>query len=252
MSSLRGLASSWFQHELLDHTNYPPSLHKLIQDQNSIGWNQLFRGRMVKEWARLQQQSLSDNGCQKPTLSGRSWVATVVTTLWTRFFELWAERNNLVHGVAINDVTAVQKSKLLAELQDLHSRRDSFHHSDLPYLIAPSDADSQKLVDFVDTNYVSTIRTWLRMWKPTLLEDGARLRQFKPFKARVKSSTTSQLFTACSEIRIRSIGVASVVGRYGSTDGVLTCLASTELHHSSAILLLLLTFGGLLSQQTIF
>jgi hypothetical protein len=71
-------------------------------------------------------------------------------------------------------VTAVQKSKLLAELQDLHSRRDSFHHSDLPFLIAPSDADTQKLVDFVDTNYVSTIRTWLRMWTPTL-EDGARL-----------------------------------------------------------------------------
>jgi hypothetical protein len=170
---LAGL-SSWFQHELLDHMNYPPSLHKLIQDQNSIGWNQLFRGRMVKEWARLQQQSLSDNGCQKPTLSGRSWVATVVTTLWTRFFELWAERNTLVHGASINDVTAVQKSKLLAELQDLHSRRDSFHHSDLPFLIAPSDADTQKLVDFVDTNYVSTIRTWLRMWTPTL-EDGARL-----------------------------------------------------------------------------
>jgi hypothetical protein len=77
------------------------------------------------------------------------------------------------HGVNINGSTAIQKSKLLVELQDLHSRRDSFHHSGLPFLLAQSDAKIQKLKDFVDTNYVSTIRTWLRMWKPTF-EDGTR------------------------------------------------------------------------------
>jgi hypothetical protein len=164
----------WFQHEQLDCAKYPPSLHSLILDQNSIGWDQIFRGRMVTRWAILQQQSLYDTGCRSPSLSGRSWVATVVTTIWTRFFELWDSRNKLVHGVNINDYAAIQKAKLLDELKDLHSRRDSFHRSDLPFLIAQSAAEDKKLDEFVDQNYVSTLRTWLRMWKPTL-EAGAKL-----------------------------------------------------------------------------
>jgi hypothetical protein len=170
---LAGL-SCWFNHAQLDCTDYPESLHSLINDQNTIGWNQIFRGRMVTAWATLQQQSLNDNGCQTPSLSGRSWVATVVSTIWTRFFELWTARTQIVHGVNINDYTTIQKSKLLDELKELHSRRSTFHHSDLPFLIAPHDEDAHKIDEFVDQNYVSTIRTWLRMWKPTF-DDGAKL-----------------------------------------------------------------------------
>jgi hypothetical protein len=166
--------SCWFRHETLDCSGYPISLHPLITAQNLIGWNQLFRGRMVTAWATLQQQSLSDNGCQTQSLSGRSWVATVVSTLWTRFFELWDARNRIVHGVNINDFTAIQKSKLLDEIKELHSRRDSFHRSDLPFLLAQNDDETHKIEEFVDQNYVSTLRTWLRMWKPTFA-DGAKL-----------------------------------------------------------------------------
>jgi hypothetical protein len=170
---LAGL-SCWFNRAQLDCTDYPESLHSLINDQNTIGWNQIFRGRMVTAWATLQQQSLCDNGCQKPSLSGRSWVATVVSTIWTRFFELWTARNQIVHGVNINDYTTIQKSKLLDEIKELHSRRSTFHRSDLPFLISQDDDDAHKIDEFVEQNYVSTLRTWLRMWKPTF-NDGAKL-----------------------------------------------------------------------------
>jgi hypothetical protein len=170
---LAGL-SCWFNFEQLDCHDYPASLHTLINDQNTIGWNQLFRGRMVTEWAKLQQQSLVDNGCQTQSLSGRSWVSTVISALWTRFLELWDARNKIVHGVNIHDYTVIQKSQLLDEIKELHSRRASFHRSDLPFLIAQTDAEAHKIDDFVDRNYVSTLRTWLRMWKPTFA-DGAKL-----------------------------------------------------------------------------
>jgi hypothetical protein len=147
----------WFKHEQLDCAAYPATLHSLIKAQNSIGWNQLFRGRMVTEWATLQQQSLAENRCQKPSLSGRSWVATVISTLWTRFFELWYARNQVVHGVNILDYTIIQKSKLLDEIKELHSRCDSFHRSDLPFLIAQNDAEIHKIDEFVEQNYVSTL-----------------------------------------------------------------------------------------------
>jgi hypothetical protein len=79
-----------------------------------------------------------------------------------------------VHGINIHDYTLVQKATLLDELKDLHSRRALFHRSDLPFLIAQNDDESHKIEEFVDKNYVSTIRTWLRMWKPTF-DDGAKL-----------------------------------------------------------------------------
>jgi hypothetical protein len=101
---------------------------------------------------------------------GGQWVST----LWTRFFELWDLRNKVVHGVNINDYTTIQKAKLLDEIKDLHSRRDSFHRSDLPFLIAQNESETHKIEEFVDKNYVSTIRTWIRMWQPTFA-DGAKL-----------------------------------------------------------------------------
>jgi hypothetical protein len=98
----------------------------------------------------------------------------VVSTIWTRFFELRDANNKIVHRVNINDYTAIQKATLLDEIKDLHSRPDLFHRSNLPFLIAQNDDQTHKLEEFVETNYVSTIRTWLRMWTPTFA-DGAKL-----------------------------------------------------------------------------
>jgi hypothetical protein len=74
----------------------------------------------------------------------------------------------------VSESTDSTKATLLDEIKDLHSRRKSFHRSDLPFLIAQNDDEPHKLDEFVETNYVSTIRTWLRMWTPTFA-DGAKL-----------------------------------------------------------------------------
>jgi hypothetical protein len=79
-----------------------------------------------------------------------------------------------VHGVNIRDYTAAKKATLLDELKYLNSRRVSFHRSDLPFLIAQNDDESHEIEEFVDKKHVSTIRSWLRMWKPTFA-DGAKL-----------------------------------------------------------------------------
>lgn len=79
-----------------------------------------------------------------------------------------------MHGININDCTAIQKAKLLDKIKDLHSRCHLFHQSDLPFLIAQNDAETHKIEEFVDKNNVSTLRTWLRMWKPNFAK-GAKL-----------------------------------------------------------------------------
>jgi hypothetical protein len=98
----------------------------------------------------------------------------VVSTIWTRFFELWTAWNQIVHGVNTNNYTTIQKSKLVDEIKELHSRWSSFCRSDLPFLISQHDDDAHKIDEFVKQNYVLTLRTWLRMWKPTF-DDGAKL-----------------------------------------------------------------------------
>jgi hypothetical protein len=111
-----------------------------------------------------------------------------------------------VHGVNINDCTAIQKATLLDEIKDLHSRRASFHRSDLPFLIAQNEDESHKLEEFVDKNYVSTIRTWLRRWKPTFA-DGAKLASEQ---AVLGTGRIYNHFLSCIE-RLEAVTLSSVV-----------------------------------------
>jgi len=46
----------WRQNEQIAFENHPTKYHQLIQEQNAIGWRQLFNGRWSTQWAKLQHQ----------------------------------------------------------------------------------------------------------------------------------------------------------------------------------------------------
>jgi hypothetical protein len=47
--------------------------HTLIQQQSRIGWRQLFNGRISTEWARLQDDYLTDRGIRTAKKTGSLW-----------------------------------------------------------------------------------------------------------------------------------------------------------------------------------
>ena len=117
---------TWFQNKNhLPHNEFSPQYHRLINQQNAIGWRQIFHGRFSNEWARLQddyrfinlqrqEHSASHHGTIKRT--GDQWCQDITTVLWTQWQALWQLRNEVVHG---RDETERQRQKEKGNLRKL-------------------------------------------------------------------------------------------------------------------------------------
>jgi hypothetical protein len=56
----------WFRHEFYDPNTVSPRYCRLVHEQNAIGWNQLFHGRLTKEWQRHQDCHLRSKKTPTP------------------------------------------------------------------------------------------------------------------------------------------------------------------------------------------
>ena len=86
---------------LIQPERYHPLLHRIIHQQNQIGWGQFFMGRFAISWSRTQSQYFehfrSVNDIKK---HGTAWQTSLIQFVWECWFTLWKERNQEVHGRA--------------------------------------------------------------------------------------------------------------------------------------------------------
>ena len=74
--------TSWLEGESdVDPDDYEDMLHRLITQQNKIGWHQLFQGRFSKEWTRLQHEFLDEMGFAGKKRMGHLWTVAVTTKI---------------------------------------------------------------------------------------------------------------------------------------------------------------------------
>jgi hypothetical protein len=72
--------------------NETPRLHALCSEQESIGWKQLFLGRLSKKWVDLQtafihNSSLAPNYCNHGT---PLWLKQIIHFIWSECRKLWS------------------------------------------------------------------------------------------------------------------------------------------------------------------
>jgi hypothetical protein len=115
---------AWFTEATLQPRTYPSAFRQLIQDQNDTGWRQIFNGRISNEWQRLQNEHLRRHEIKTITLTGQSWSTAMIVTIWNEFFEIWEQRNNLVHGTDKSSNDLAQRSKAIAQIKNLHTQQD--------------------------------------------------------------------------------------------------------------------------------
>ena len=100
--------------DVISHADFPSRYHRLISQQNAIGWRQLFNGRPCTEWARLQDDYVyiesvqrSDAGRQmigkqrqqtSRVRNGTQWSGEIITVLWAQWYKVWVQRNAVIHG----------------------------------------------------------------------------------------------------------------------------------------------------------
>ena len=131
---LDGLTYWFMGGEKLHTDEYPPAYTQLITQQNTIGWEQLFSGRLSKEWIRLQQDFLEDFGLVGKKRTGHLWVVSVMTQIWHEWYKIWEARNQVVHGHDESSRNIKKQEKAVRELSILYSKQNQLLPTDCDYL----------------------------------------------------------------------------------------------------------------------
>eukprot|EP00980_Cylindrotheca_fusiformis_P010202 scaffold2269_cov65-Cylindrotheca_fusiformis.AAC.2 len=144
---------------------FPLSLHSLIQEQNSIGWQQLLRGRVSCQWAKLQQEVYTARSETDKTVTGTTWITTVVTSVLTQVLDLWKQRNDFVYGKTPASQN-IRKEKVINELRFIHDHRADYRPCDLQFLLTDDpDFEEEKFRSVIATDGVRQTEVWVKDWK---------------------------------------------------------------------------------------
>jgi exonuclease III len=124
---------AWMSHNNTDpeftvsHRHYPQALHLLIQQQNHIGWRQLFHGRFSGEWSRLQGDHYYRIQDERPgnnhKYTGDGWQVKLITLLWKHWRSLWKQRNQDVFGHDAATVALAEKKEVRRRLDQIYDQR---------------------------------------------------------------------------------------------------------------------------------
>jgi hypothetical protein len=113
---LQGI-QGWFQtsqNYTVNTDRYNDTLHRLVHQQNRIGWRQIFHGRFTVEWVRIQDSYYRRSELQEAMkgvqLTGERWLTNLILFVWDKWYTLWKQRNQELHGNDVNYEICISKS----------------------------------------------------------------------------------------------------------------------------------------------
>jgi hypothetical protein len=172
--------SLWFQGQpVIGPAVSNPKYHRLLAQQQSIGWRQLFNGRMSKEWARLQDDyyynskqrmesrapgtRTTTSSATRYTRNGTGWTCEIIVTLWDQWYKVWTLRNSVIHG---HDQETRVKHQIEVDqqrLQTIYRHRQQLEPS-VQDLLFPTIDEHQRIYG------PQAIRNWLSINEPVFIQ----------------------------------------------------------------------------------
>lgn len=62
---------------------------EVLDDQNIIGWRQVFSGRLSRSWAVAQDKYATMECLRASCSSGQEWTTKVISVIWNWVYEIW-------------------------------------------------------------------------------------------------------------------------------------------------------------------
>jgi hypothetical protein len=97
------------------HTSFPPTydnrrnrLKLKFREQDKIGWDNILKGRMRKQWIEYVKIYIDHENIK---LQAKEWAPKMILALWDHMLRLWQYRNNALHE---DDCTPVAQFKVEA------------------------------------------------------------------------------------------------------------------------------------------
>eukprot|EP00957_Ditylum_brightwellii_P019789 1492752-Ditylum_brightwellii.AAC.1 len=107
-----------------DNTNAAPAHPEVYKAQLSLNFMSLFDSIIHHDWAELQYDHLHDKKLWTPQSNGTQWSVQVITFLWDTFLDLWATRNEVVHGSDEKARNVLKAERYKSILETMYQHKD--------------------------------------------------------------------------------------------------------------------------------
>ncbi len=145
----------------MDPNNREPALRALVISQNTIGWQQLFKGRFSLHWTRLQDRYiLEDPKLDHEKQSGERWLKLILHHLWSQLWQVWLIQNADLHGREKDEKETKRLDKLRPRAIALYSKQALLFTCDKPIFELP-------ILERLKLNS-RELETWVRLVTPTV------------------------------------------------------------------------------------
>jgi hypothetical protein len=101
---------------------YPSTLQNAIKEQNVIGWNQLFYGRISREFGLAQEEHYRWRKMSEITHNGQRWTRDLIYHIWKTTLALWENRNKAKHNNDQRTSENIIRNQLVARAQHCYDQ----------------------------------------------------------------------------------------------------------------------------------
>jgi hypothetical protein len=150
----------------INPAQYPLPYRTLIERQNSIGWDHLYRGRWSHEWTNLQDDYARRQGHTLAATSA-TWLLGLGRLLIDEWLVLWKLRNEQRHGRDQAKHSQIRELVLRNELQHLYTYRTQVCHIDRHIFHESAE------MHLTQNNNLDNIETWIAVHKEAILASTA-------------------------------------------------------------------------------
>jgi ribonuclease HI len=132
-------------------------LQVIVDSQHFIGWEQLLKGRLSKEWALSHKAFLGNKATQKK--NDRTWVANVAAYLLSKWLELWRLRNEDRHGKDEETRRVALREQTQREVRQMYETYQGRVDDDVAHAFATPLEQKLQL-------HTSVLRAWINCYRP--------------------------------------------------------------------------------------
>jgi enamine deaminase RidA (YjgF/YER057c/UK114 family) len=142
-----------------------------IQQQNKIGWHQLYKGRIARDIIRFMESHYRGLPIDSKRYTGERWGKMLIKNIWNTVLRLWENRNEIVHGKQMQETQRTEKQRLLHRVHQYFASKDQLEQQDRERIFYKDEEAIQQ----EDTRY---IKAWLKLAQRTF--SIAKREQTKP------------------------------------------------------------------------
>ena len=86
-------------------------------EQTDLGWGQMLRGRVSSQWG---QAFVKETKSSKPKEAQRRWTSRLIKLLWDLAFQLWINRNGILHGPTVEEQQEIRQGLLHTRIEEAY------------------------------------------------------------------------------------------------------------------------------------